>query len=173
MLLERASGILLHPTSLPNGVLDEHAYRFVDWLAAAGQRWWQVLPLGPPDDTGSPYMSPSAFAGSPGLLADPAAPVSPREARACRERNAYWLDSWLAWGGSLEDQVRFEREWGALRAYAAQRGIRVFGDIPIYVADGGADHLAHPRLFQADVVAGVPPDAFAETGQLWGNPLYD
>ncbi len=173
MLLERASGILLHPTSLPNGVLDEHAYRFVDWLAAAGQRWWQVLPLGPPDDTGSPYMSPSAFAGSPALLAEPAARVSAAEARAFRERNAYWLDSWLDWGGSLDDQVRFEREWSALRAYAAGRGVRIFGDIPIYVADGGADHLAHPALFQADCVAGVPPDAFAETGQLWGNPLYD
>jgi 4-alpha-glucanotransferase len=59
MKLERASGILLHPTSFPNGVLDEHAYRFVDWLAAAGQSWWQVLPLGPPEGiTGSPYMSP-------------------------------------------------------------------------------------------------------------------
>ena len=173
MLLDRASGVLLHPTSLPNGVLDGHAYRFVDWLAAAGQRWWQVLPLGPPDHTGSPYMSPSAFAGSPRLLADPAARVSAAEARAFRERNAYWLDSWLDWGGTLEDQVRFEREWSALRAYAAGRGVRVFGDIPIYVADGGADHLAHPELFQPDCVAGVPPDAFAETGQLWGNPLYD
>ena len=49
MNLEHASGILLHPTSFPNGVLHEHAYRFVDWLAAAGQRWWQVLPLGPPE----------------------------------------------------------------------------------------------------------------------------
>ncbi|MGH3025241.1 MAG: 4-alpha-glucanotransferase, partial [Gaiellaceae bacterium] len=46
MKLERSSGILLHPTSLPNGVLDDHAYRFVDWLVEAGQRWWQVLPLG-------------------------------------------------------------------------------------------------------------------------------
>src|SRR5206468_3651765 len=71
MNLTRASGILLHPTSLPNGILDDEAYRFVDWLAAAGQRWWQVLPLGPPEGiTGSPYMSPSAFAGSPGLIAD-------------------------------------------------------------------------------------------------------
>ena len=64
MRLERASRILLHPTSLPRGVLDDDAYRFVDWLAAAGQRWWQVLPLGPTEgQTGSPYMSPSAFAG--------------------------------------------------------------------------------------------------------------
>ena len=99
MKLERASGILLHPTSLPGGVLDEHAYRFVDWLAAAGQSWWQVLPLGPPDHTGSPYMSPSAFAGSPALLADRRAAVTPEEAEAFRERNAYWIDGWLRHGG--------------------------------------------------------------------------
>jgi 4-alpha-glucanotransferase len=174
MLLERASGILLHPTSLPNGVLDEQAFRFVDWLAAAGQSWWQVLPLGPPEGlTGSPYMSPSAFAGSPGILADPGALVTGEEAAAFRARNAYWLDDWLAYGGTVDDQVRFEREWQALRAYAAERGVRLFGDMPIYVAHDGADHRAHPQLFQQGAVAGVPPDLFAKTGQLWGNPLYD
>jgi 4-alpha-glucanotransferase len=174
MNLERASGILLHPTSLPNGVLDDHAYRFVDWLADAGQSWWQVLPLGPPEGlTGSPYMSPSAFAGSPALLAEPDAPVAREEADAFRERQAYWIDDWVAHGGSLEDQVRFEREWQALRAYAAERGVRIFGDMPIYVADGSADLAAHPELFQKGAVAGVPPDSFAKTGQLWGNPLYD
>jgi 4-alpha-glucanotransferase len=174
MDLERASGILLHPTSLPNGVLDDHAYRFVDWLADAGQAWWQVLPLGPPEGlTGSPYMSPSAFAGNPALLAAPDAPVAPRETGAFRDRHAYWIDDWVAYGGSLEDQVRFEREWHALRAYAAERGVRIFGDMPIYVADGSADHVTHPKLFQAGAVAGVPPDTFAKTGQLWGNPLYD
>ena len=174
MRLDRAAGILLHPTSLPNGVLDEQAYRFVDWLAAAGQRWWQVLPLGPPEGrTGSPYMSPSAFAGSPGLVARPQAGVTRDEAAAYRNRHAYWLDDWVAYGGTAEDQVRFDREWSALRTYAAGRGIRIFGDMPIYVADGGADHLAHPELFRPGLVAGVPPDAFAKTGQLWGNPLYD
>jgi 4-alpha-glucanotransferase len=174
MNLERSSGILLHPTSLPNGVLDEHAYRFVDWLAEAGQSWWQVLPLGPPEGiTGSPYMSPSAFAGSPALLADPKAPVSAAEDEAFRERHAYWIDDWVAHGGSLADQVRFGREWQALRAHAANAGVRVFGDMPIYVADGSADHVAHPALFQHGFVAGVPPDSFAKTGQLWGNPLYD
>jgi 4-alpha-glucanotransferase len=179
MKLERASGILLHPTSLPNGVLDSHAFAFVDWLAAASQRWWQVLPLGPPEGlTGSPYMSPSAFAGSTALLADPQAPVSAAERRDFKERNAYWIDDWVSWaadnsGGTLEDQVRFEREWRALRAYAAARGVRIFGDMPIYVSADGADHRAHPELFQQGVVAGVPPDAFAITGQHWGNPLYD
>ncbi|HEU5362309.1 MAG TPA: 4-alpha-glucanotransferase [Gaiellaceae bacterium] len=174
MRLERASGILLHPSSLPNGVLDEHAYRFVDWLAAAGQRWWQVLPLGPPEGiTRSPYMSPSAFAGAPELLASPRSRVTRDERAAYRERHAYWLDDWASFGGSVDDQVRFDREWAVLRAYARERGVRIFGDMPIYVADGGADHVTHPELFQRDYVAGVPPDAFAKTGQLWGNPLYD
>jgi 4-alpha-glucanotransferase len=174
MNLERASGILLHPSSLPNGVLDQHAYRLVDWLAAAGQRWWQVLPLGQPEGiTGSPYMSPSAFAGSPTLIADRDARVTRTDAEEFRARNAYWIDDWLDYGGSLEDQVRFEREWQALRAYAADRGVRLFGDIPIYVAFDGADHRAHPELFRKGEVAGVPPDLFAKTGQLWGNPLYD
>jgi 4-alpha-glucanotransferase len=174
MKLDRASGILLHPTSLPNGNLDEHAYRFVDWLAAAGQRWWQVLPLGPPEGlTGSPYMSPSAFAGSPALLAEPRACVSAAEAAAFVRQNAYWIEDWAGFGGDVDDQVRFDREWGALRGYAAAHGVRIFGDMPIYVANGGADHGAHPALFQTGAVAGVPPDSFALTGQLWGNPVYD
>ncbi|MGH3001276.1 MAG: 4-alpha-glucanotransferase [Gaiellaceae bacterium] len=179
MKLERSSGILLHPTSLPNGVLDDHAYRFVDWLVEAGQRWWQVLPLGPAEAaTGSPYMSPSAFAGSPALVADPDAAVTRAEADAFRGQNAYWLDDWLAYldpagAEGLEQQVRFEREWRALRAYAAERGVRLFGDAPIYVAFDGADHRAHRHLFRAGEVAGVPPDSFSATGQLWGNPLYD
>jgi 4-alpha-glucanotransferase len=174
MNLSRASGILLHPTSLPNGVLDDEAYRFVDWLAAAGQHWWQVLPLGPPEGkTGSPYMSPSAFAGSPELIADRKATVTRTDADEFRARNVYWIDDWADGGGSLEDQVRFEREWQALRAHARERGVRLFGDIPIYVAQGSADHRAHPALFREGEVAGVPPDSFSKTGQLWGNPLYD
>ena len=174
MLTGRASGILLHPSSFPNGVLDEHAFRFVDWLAAAGQRWWQVLPLGPPEGiTSSPYMSPSAFAGSPTLLAEPRARVSRSEVDAYRARQAYWVDDWVEFGGSIEDQVRFDREWSDLRRYAAKRRVRIFGDMPIYVADGGADHAARPELFQPGHVAGVPPDLFARDGQLWGNPLYD
>src|SRR5579885_2215986 len=77
--LPRSAGVLLHPTSLPSGRLDDEAYRFVDWLAAAGQSWWQVLPLGPPDEFGSPYRPASAFAASPGLLAKPEARVGPAE----------------------------------------------------------------------------------------------
>ena len=71
------------------------------------------------------------------------------------------------------DQVRFEREWRALREYAAQRGVRLIGDLPLYVAPASVDHRAHPELFQRGRVAGAPPDAFAARGQRWGNPLYD
>lgn len=69
---ERASGVLLHPTSLPgphgSGDLGDHAYRFVDFLAEAGQRWWQMLPTGPADQHGCPYSAYSAFAGDPNLI---------------------------------------------------------------------------------------------------------
>ena len=75
---------MLHPTSLPAGRLGGDAYEFVDWLAAAGQSWWQVLPLGPPDDVGSPYASSSAFAAWRGFLAEPDAPVSDLELGAFR-----------------------------------------------------------------------------------------
>src|SRR6478752_10792455 len=124
--LPRSSGILLHPTSLPSGKLDREAYRFVDWLAAAGQSWWQVLPLVPPDRYHSPYKSRSAFAAWPGFLASPRAPVSRSEIDDYRERNSYWIEDWAraAGGGAIADQVRFEREWGALRAYAAERGVK-------------------------------------------------
>ena len=60
-----------------------------------------------------------------------------------------------------------------LREYAAERGVRLIGDLPLYVAPGGADHVAHPELFQDGVIAGVPPDYFSRTGQRWGNPIYD
>jgi 4-alpha-glucanotransferase len=51
--------------------------------------------------------------------------------------------------------------------------VRIIGDVPIYVAPGGADHRAHPELFRDGVLAGAPPDAFTDKGQLWGNPIYD
>ena len=77
--LPRSSGIVLHPTSLPDGRLAASAYEFVDWLEAAGQSWWQVLPLGPPDEVGSPYASESAFAAWSGFLAEPNARVTKLE----------------------------------------------------------------------------------------------
>jgi 4-alpha-glucanotransferase len=175
MKLDRSSGVQLHLTSLPGARLGRDAYEVVDWLAAAGQSWWQVLPLGPPDRHRSPYKAASAFAAWRGLLADPAAEVAPHEAQEFRERHAFWIGAWESFAGrrAVADQVRFEREWSALRTYAAGRGVRLIGDVPIYVAPGSADHRAWPELFRAGVQAGAPPDRFARTGQLWGNPIYD
>src|SRR5260221_1036414 len=140
VMFARASGVLLHPTSLPGGRLGDEAYRFVDWLAAAGQSWWQVLPLGPPDEFGSPYRTTSAFASTPVLLADPKATVGADEIEAFVAAQPYWSAEWagFAGAGALADQVRFEREWGALRAYARKRGVLIIGDVPIYVSDAGA-----------------------------------
>lgn len=172
MNTSRASGVQLHITSLPDGRLGPSARDFVDWLAAAGQSVWQVLPVSVPDEHRSPYKSPSAFAASPALLEHPDAEVAPEELSDFAEREAYWAESWTAFGGDLADQVRFDREWADLRAYAAARGIRLMGDVPIYVAPDGADVRAWPQFFRGDMVAGCPPDAYTVTGQLWGNPLY-
>jgi 4-alpha-glucanotransferase len=173
--LGRSSGILLHPTSLPGGRLGDEAYRFVDWLAQAGQSWWQMLPLGPPDEFGSPYRTTSAFAASPALLADPEAPVSAAEIEEFVAERPYWSAEWVRFegAGALADQVRFEREWSALRAYARGHGVRLIGDVPIYVSDEGSDVEAWPELFEHGEVAGAPPDPLNANGQHWGNPLYD
>jgi 4-alpha-glucanotransferase len=175
LLQRRSSGVLLHVTSLPGGRLGPAAYEFVDWLEAAGQSWWQVLPLNPPDAFGSPYTSSSAFATWRGLLAEPNAPVTRAELRRFRRQQAYWIEDWerYAGPGRTADQVRFEREWQALRRYAAGRGVHLIGDIPIYVAEGSADVAAHPELFAAGLVAGAAPDVSHPEGQLWGQPVYD
>ena len=90
------------------------------------------------------------------------------------------------YAGELEDEVcfyeflqqQFMIQWKALKAYANSQGIRIIGDIPIYVAFDSADSWSHPELFQfnkdrePESVAGCPPDGFSPTGQLWGNPLY-
>ncbi len=76
-------------------------------------------------------------------------------------------------------QFVFFKQWGDLRAYAKEKGIQIIGDIPIFVSMDSADVWANPELFFLDeqklptVVAGVPPDYFSPTGQLWGNPLYN
>ena len=89
-------------------------------------------------------------------------------------------------GEALKDEIRFVMfqqylfscQWRDLKKYANERGIRIIGDIPIYVAADSADAWSHPELFEFDekgfptVVAGCPPDAFSATGQLWGNPIY-
>jgi 4-alpha-glucanotransferase len=92
-----------------------------------------------------------------------------------------------AWKEAHEDEVAkvelcqllFFRQWRTLRTFANENGVQVLGDIPIFVAYDSADVWSHPELFKLDkqrrptVVAGVPPDYFSETGQLWGNPVYD
>jgi 4-alpha-glucanotransferase len=268
MTFPRESGILLHPTSLPgpHGVGDfgDGAFRFIDWLSRAGQRLWQVMPLGPTGFGDSPYSSPSAFAGNPlfislewlkgdGLLSDedlagggefPVGRVDYERVTPFRNdvlRKAFdrmeqgsapeirdgfdayladepsWLDDyalfvtikadlgggwWLDWpldvrtkqASALEPyrqrlagdirfhkfvQFLFQRQWGAVRSYANDHGIRIVGDIPIFVALDSADVWASQSEFQLDeegrptFVAGVPPDFFSESGQLWGNPTYD
>jgi 4-alpha-glucanotransferase len=258
----RASGILLHPTSLPGrfgiGDLGSTAYRFVDFLAASGQRLWQILPLGPTGYGDSPYQCFSAFAGnhlliSPEKLAEeglltPAdlenvlpfpegevdygpviefkmpllrrsfANFTPQDdfAAFC-EKNDWWLTDYalfmalkevhdgIAWDGWRRDiamrlsaaavtrwreeladsilfheylQYQFSRQWSALKRYANEHGISIIGDIPIFVAHDSADVWTNQELFYLDekgqptLVAGVPPDYFSATGQLWGNPLY-
>jgi 4-alpha-glucanotransferase len=246
----RSAGVLLHPTSLPGargGTLGAAAFDFADFLADCGQSWWQVLPVCPPDEAGSPYASPSAFAGSPELvdcdllaaegllkkaeLGQPRAKAlraafaafpkrAGREARvefeAFRAAEASWLAehslfcalkdeargaAWTEWDeplrarapealasarGRLASEILyhefaqwlFARQWEALRRRAAARGVGLIGDAPIYVRHDSADCWAHQELFRLgpdgrpEAVAGVPPDYFSETGQLWGNPLY-
>lgn len=261
--IPRSSGILLHPTSLPGpfgvGDLGPVAHAWVEALAKAGQRWWQVLPVGPTGYGDSPYQSPSTFAGNPnlvspevlagwGLVTDaevaacevPPGPanyeaVIPRKRKLLRqawerfragaapalrtaaEARPWWLDDfalfmavkdahggkpWWAWPAPLARrdpaalaaareefadeiaahrfaQILFGAQWTDLRTYAHELGVKVIGDLPIYVAHDSADVWANPELFLLDadrnpvVVAGVPPDYFSATGQLWGNPLYD
>ena len=86
------------------------------------------------------------------------------------------LDRLFAWEFI---QYAFYRQWQLIREYAAERGVKIIGDVPIYVALDSADVYYHREDFQLDekgyplAVAGVPPDYFSENGQLWGNPLYD
>jgi 4-alpha-glucanotransferase len=265
-MLLRSSGVLLPVFSLPGGLgigdLGPGAYRFVDFLHAAGQRVWQVLPMNPTEAAfgHSPYHSGSSFAFNPllispeelvadGLLDDGelrAAPALPKTrvaygraesfrrellararerlrsgplggdyARFCSQQ-AGWLEDyanfaafqahfqgadWHRWPPAVRrrepkalrslaqrlrepierikiDQFLFFRQWMRLKAYANHRGVRLFGDLPIYVPHGSADVWAHRELFQLDSkdrprsVSGVPPDYFSATGQLWGHPVY-
>jgi 4-alpha-glucanotransferase len=221
--MERSSGILLHPTSLtgPGGIgdLGEEAYRFADWLAEAGQKIWQVLPLGPVGYGESPYAAFSAFAGNPMLVSlgsgggdrgsgnrplvefESVVPARMEALRAAKWKpgpELPWMDEfarfmalkqanggkpWWEWDERVKAdqgevafhhavQAEFFRQWCALKRYCNDRGIRMMGDLPIYVAKDSADVWARPELFRFDVVAGVPPDYFSATGQLWGNPIY-
>lgn len=261
----RGAGVLLPISSLPTeygiGTLGKEAYEFVDMLAEAKQKYWQVLPVGPTSFGDSPYQSFSAFAGNPyfidldtliaeGLLdietldefdwgQDPSdvdyakifearfivlkkafANSNHKNKKAYRtflKENAFWIEDyslymalkfhfdnkeWLAWDEDIRFrdkqavaryksqlapeidfwkfcQYKFFEQWNKLKKYANNQGIRIIGDIPLYVSLDSADVWVHGRLFELDErknpinVAGVPPDCFSEDGQRWGNPLYD
>ena len=230
MRIERSSGVLLHPTSLPGpfgiGDFGPEARRFVDFLAAAGQSFWQLMPLGPPGYGGSPYASTSAFAGNVNLISPeglvaaglldesdlhdlPGFPPDQvdqgkviaykrglldrafhhfkarvpddRELQRDYERvlgaASAWLDDyalfaalkddhdgggWSTWAPALArrtpaalDAARrdlagrieahrffqyvFLRQWLELKRYANDRGVRIIGDMPIFVAYDSAD----------------------------------
>lgn len=262
--MKRQSGIILPVYSLPSnygcGSLGDAAYKFIDWLSAAGQSIWQILPIGPTNYGDSPYQSACSFAGNPyfidldllkkeGLLTqseidsfdfgtDPSSAdyVKLKENRLnClrlafeRGKNDPGLDSfmqqekrwiinyalyeaakkhfdgksWLDWPDEelklrnpvavakytemfSDDihfycflQYKFFEQWDAVKRYANEKGIKILGDIPVYVPIDSSDVWAEPQFFLLDekknpkAVAGVPPDYFNEDGQNWGNPLYD
>jgi 4-alpha-glucanotransferase len=107
----------------------------------------------------------------------------PTWAPALRDRHPQALEqAWQEHAEAIDRQIFrqfcFSRQWKALRDYANRKGVKIIGDIPIFVAHDSAEVWARPDLFNIDksgnptVVAGVPPDYFSPTGQLWGNPLY-
>ncbi|SKC85738.1 4-alpha-glucanotransferase [Maledivibacter halophilus] len=264
-MIERGSGILLHITSLPSlygiGTFGREAYKFVDFLEKAGQKYWQILPLGTTGYGDSPYQSFSAFAGNPyfidldllvqeGILNKEdfqninfgedkrnidyekifnnkmsILRYSYKNARKTvkdkilvfKENNIDWIEeyslymiaktrfnlkSWQKWDEDIklrrpeamryykenyEDemnfwiylQYQFFKQWKNLKKYANNKGVKIIGDIPIYVAEDSADVWGNRELFLLDnkykpiKIAGCPPDDFSETGQLWGNPIYN
>ena len=201
---EHESGILCHLTSLPISKLSQ-GYRFIDWLQQNGFSYWQMLPLTPPDRYRSPYASPSAFAGWTDLTdSDEMHPMNDDAywlndwALFCAIKEHQGGAPWYEWPqplknreeealkefeNKLEPYIReqqiFEDEWRKLREYANTNGIKIIGDVPIFIAHDSADVWAHRDLFQLDedgyprYIAGVPPDYFSKTGQVWETVLYD
>jgi 4-alpha-glucanotransferase len=262
--------VLAHVSSLPGsygiGNLGPGAREFIDFLADAGFRYWQICPIGPTGFGDSPYQLFSGRAGNPyfldlselagdGLLeANDLAPLQalsgervdygqlyelfwPVLARAYdrfaargadevdglgsfvefRRVNARWLGPfadfmalksrfggypWTTWPVEYRGwhpssrelmpeparrdadrhafyQYLFFGQWQRLRQYAKERGVGIIGDVPIFVALDSADTWQNRAVFKLDpagrplVCAGVPPDYFSASGQLWGNPLYD
>lgn len=97
----------------------------------------------------------------------------PQALRAYRTKLKEKIDFWVF------IQYEFYKQWQELKEYVNGIGIKIIGDLPIYIAADSSDAWAYPEIFQLDekrmpiVVAGCPPDAFTEDGQLWGNPIYD
>ncbi len=256
---KRAAGILMPISALPGeygiGNFGKGAYEFVDFLAATGQKYWQVLPLNPTSFGDSPYQSPASASGNPyfidpeGLAEDglltPSEVVNVREAAtrvkygelfderykllrlafsrfspdedyfAFCNKCASWIDDYalfmalkvhynyapfISWCPEHKNyalakrsseglvgecdfwrfvQYEFRKQWDRLHKYAKKKGIAIIGDMPIYVAHDSMDVWRAPEEFLLDVnyepteVAGCPPDAYSETGQRWGNPIYN
>ena len=200
---KQETGVLCHITSLPEQKLSQ-GYRFVDWLKEKGFSYWQLLPLTPPDKYQSPYASPSAFAGWDNLTKSTQSHAMDDEAHWLEDWALYCAikddqngKPWYEWPDSLKNrneealapyqkklepylqaQRSFNTEWQELRLYANANGVRVIGDVPIFIAHDSADVWAHRELFQLDddgyptFIAGVPPDYFSETGQVWETVLY-
>ena len=263
MVNERKSGILMPITALPSpygiGSLGEAAYRFVDGLAQAGVKIWQVLPLLPTGFGNSPYQAPAAEALNYYLIDLPALEQVGLLSRSDYEnvdfgdnssrvdygklfenrisilRKAFlhfdqtredWKEfliegkyadfalfmslktkfsyqPFTSWSEAFEKydenltkmyarenkaevdfwqftQFLFLKQWNALKTYANGKGVELMGDMPIYLSADSMEAWKKGReLFLTDwkgdfsLVAGVPPDAFSKTGQLWGNPVYN
>lgn len=216
--MTRSVGVLLHPTSLPSGVLDYQAWLFLDWMQKAGLSIWQVLPLTAPHDDGSPYQALSAFALNPKLLPKNwQKQVDNKAFEAYLKTPPHWLENyalfmllreefnhqaWSAWPEAYrfrdpqalsqfadqhvdamrqikKQQFYLDYLWQKLKCDANDKGIELFGDMPIFVAYDSVDVWANPGQFKLDenlqpyVVTGVPPDYFSQTGQRWGNPHYN
>ena len=260
---KRRAGVLMPVSSLPSpfgiGTLGKGAYAFIDWLALAGMKVWQVLPLLPTGYGDSPYQSCASDALNyyfidfdllceEGLLeksdyenivwSDNERRVDYGRLFACKveilkrayanfdkttpawqafiERGAYrdfavfmslkkrfryapfsqWAEPYKTYGKTTEEayirenqeeiyfweftQYLFLKQWNALRDYAHGKDIEIMGDMPIYLACDSVEAWKYRKdLFMLDkkgntsMRAGVPPDAFSEDGQLWGNPVYD
>ena len=139
MKLVRSSGVQLHPTSLPKGRLGAEAYAFVDWLARRGpDRGGRCCRSGRPTATARRTRRSRRSRRGPGCSRSRARrsrrPRSSTSASATPRGST--TGSRSAARGALADQVRFDREWAALRRYALDRGVKLIGDVPIYVAPG-------------------------------------
>jgi 4-alpha-glucanotransferase len=228
----RTSGILLPIFSLPTtqgiGSFSREAFEFVDFLAEAGQKYWQILPLVPPGACESPYQSISTFAGNPlfidvyellneGLIDEDdieewgGDKVDYNKVREYKTKllkkafkkseyyrtdeyvrfyieNSFWLEEYvqLMWLRNDEkpayyrfEQFMFFKQWMKVKEYANSKGIKIIGDLPIYVSLDSTDVFFHKELFEVDNdgkpynVAGCEPDWSCKDGQVWGNPLYN
>ena len=178
--MKRGCGVLLHISSLPDGNFSESAFDFVDFLARSGVKYWQILAAGPTGSCESPYSPLSVFAGNPKFIDKSRAPKDEAELKIFKKENKFWLDSFVTFMEKREPktdhallQFQFFQQWKELRQYANEQGIKIIGDMPIYTAPDSADVFGFKEQFDFEGVAGVPPDYFSETGQLWGNPLYN